>query len=385
MKDSRRLKVIFYNNPDTYPPIINGLRVLSQSGYVCDVACRDDGRRWGVNYPDGVNVERLDTRGGSSWREYFGFVARVVHRASGATAVFIGHDMHGLLPARLLATIYRRPLVYHCHDFTDASRKLPLGSRIVRAFEQRFARTADLVIVPDEERAAYVKRELGLKKSPVVVANAPLQRPASSGAALRTALAERGKSFERVVYRQGRIGAGHAIEATLRSIPLWRSASWGFVVMGIGEPEYLEGLSALARSLGVERQFVVLPPVSYDKVLDFTPGADLGHALYEPVHINNVHMGTASNKVMEYMAAGLPLLVSNRSSLKALVENYECGVVADESRPESIAAAINLLFEDAACARRLGAAAAESFDEFFAYKRQLAPVLDAIRELAAYT
>jgi len=383
MNNSCRIGVIFYNNPDTYPPIVNGLRLLSQAGFVCDLVCRDDGERWGVSYPPKVNVQRVVTRGHSSWREYVGFVARVMRRASSTTSVFIGHDMHGLLPARLLATFYRRPLVYHCHDFTDASRVLPLGSRIVRAFEQRFARTADLVIVPDRERAAYMKRALGLKKPPVVVANSPLTRPASSGAPLQVALGERGKSFERIVYRQGRIGAGHGIEATLRSIPAWRSTSWGFVVMGIGEPAYLEELTALAHSLRVEQQFVILPPVSYDRVLDFTPGADLGHALYEPVHINNLHMGTASNKVMEYMAAGLPLLVSNRSSLRALVEKYECGVTADESQPESIAIAINTLFEDEAGARRMAASASAAFDEVFSYGRQLAPVLDALLELAA--
>jgi glycosyltransferase involved in cell wall biosynthesis len=286
-----------------------------------------------------------------------------------------------LLPARLLASRHRRPLVYHCHDFADRNCTLSLGSRLVRAFQHYFARTADLVIVPDAERGALIARELHLKRAPLLVANAPLSRPAAKGEALRQALCQRGASFERVVFRQGRIGTGHGIEVTLRSMPLWASENWGFAVMGIAEPAYLGQLSALAQALGVEKRFVVLPPVGYDQVAQFTPGADLGHALYEPVHFNHTYFTTASNKVMEYMAAGLPLLISDTPVSRALLEKYACGLTADHSRPESVAAAVNCLLGDPARARQMGAAAARAFEQVFCYERQFAPALDAVRAL----
>src|SRR5205085_1443708 len=136
---------------------------------------------------------------------------------------------------------------------------------------------------------------------------------------------------------------GHAIESTLQSIAHWASRNWGFVVMGYGDQSYLDKLSGLAHSLGIKHQFVVLPPVGYDQVAQFTPGADVGHALYEPVHVNNLYIATASNKIMEYMADGLPLLVSDTPSLKSIVNKYQCGLTADEKSPESIAAAVNTL------------------------------------------
>jgi glycosyltransferase involved in cell wall biosynthesis len=143
----------------------------------------------------------------------------------------------------------------------------------------------------------------------------------------------------------------------------------------------LHSLALLAEELSVSQQFAVLPLVSYDKLPLYTPGAHAGHALYEPIHINNVHITTASNKLMEYMAAGLPLLVSDRPSLRALVERHECGLTADESSPESIAAAVNALLGDPDLARRLGAAGARAFEEEFNYGRQFAPVLEVIRSL----
>ena len=375
------IQAIFYNNPDLYPPIVNSARLLARSGFALDLFCREDGGQWRVSYPAGARVRRIDTRAGSSWREYCGFVAQVVRRAEKNAALFIGHDMHGLLPARLLASRYHRPLVYHCHDYAERHCPLPMGSRLVRVFQQAFARTADLVLVPDAQRGAFMASELHLKQPPLVVANAPLTRPTADGKTLRQVLDQRGLAVERIVFRQGRIGAGHAIEVTLRSMPLWANKSWGFVVMGIAEPAYLDRLEALAQALGVEQRFVVLPPVGYDQVAQFTPGADLGHALYEPVHINNVHITTASNKIMEYMAAGLPLLVSDTPALRALVEQYECGVAADHNRPESVAAAVNCLLDDPVRARQMGAAAARAFEQVFCYERQFAPALDAIRAL----
>lgn len=345
--------------------------------------CRYTPERWDVEYPSSVHIHRIASPGSGSWREYVGFIRHVLGAAHSQASLFFGHDMHGFLPARMLAWRYRRPLIYHCHDFSDDSQRLPPGSRLVRAFERRFARSANLVIVPDAERGVVVQHKLRLKHQPIVVANAPLRQRIASTDSLKSALASKGYTFEHTVFRQGRIGSAHAIEATLRSIPDWKSATWGFVLMGPGEPSYCTKLLTLAKSLGVEHQFVILPPVGYDRVPAFTCGADVGHALYVPSHINHEYYTTASNKIMEYLAAGLAILVSDRPTLRALVEQYQCGAVVDEDSPASIATAVNNLLSNPSQSRQMGAAGAQAFAEIFSYERQFAPVLHAIRSLVA--
>jgi hypothetical protein len=170
---------------------------------------------------------------------------------------------------------------------------------------------------------------------------------------------------------------------TIRSLPLWRNRNWGLVIMGPGEAAYIEYLRSVAQSCGVAEQFVYLPPVGYDQVADFTPGAQVGHSLYDPVNVNHQYATTAANKIMEYMAAGLPVLASDRPGLRALVERYECGLTADESDPASIAAAVNTLLGDTQRARQMGANGARAFEEEFRYDKQFAPVLAAITELAS--
>jgi glycosyltransferase involved in cell wall biosynthesis len=377
---ANRIQSITYNDPDTYPPIVNSARLLARHGFAVDLLCRDTEERWGVAYPDRVRVERIQTAARGSVLAYVLFVAAVLRRGR-RSALYVGHDAYGVLPAWLLAARHRRPWVYHCHDFSDRDQPLHIGGRIVRWLEGMLARTADLVIVPDANRGQVVARALGLRRPPLIVANAPLRGAATSGEALSQALRGREGTVERVVFRQGRVGPGHAVEATVRSIPYWADTRWGFVVMGIGRASYRERLEALARSLGVADRFVILPPVGYDRVREFTSGADVGHALYEPVHVNNVHITTASNKIMEYMAAGVPLLVSDRPALRALVEQHGCGLAADEGDPGSIAAAVNALLGDRDRARHMGEAGRVAFDRVFCYDVQFAPVLEAFQGL----
>ncbi len=381
--DGGTIQAIFYANPDQYPPIINSTRLLAQAGYEVNILCADTGKDWGIAYPSAASVRRISTNAHNSWSKYLRFVFQVLRKADGNAALYVGHDMHSLLPARLLATRHRRPLVYHCHDFAESGQRMGLGGRAVSFFEHRFARTANLVIVPDAERAKIVVKELRLTKVPFIVANAPLTTiPITADRShLAKAIHEKGRQFDQIVFRQGVIGPNHAIEATICSLALWESPNWGFVVMGPGDAAYIETLTKLAEQKGTSNQFVVLPPVSYDQVLQFTAGASIGHGLYEPVNITNLYHTTASNKIMEYMAAGLPLLVSDRPGLRHLVEKYNCGLTADESSPESIARAVNTLLGDPSKARAMGAAGARAFKEELCYERQFAPVLQTFKEL----
>lgn len=379
--DGSVIQAVFYGNPDQYPPIINSTRLLAQAGYEVDILCLDTGKEWGIAYPATSRVRRLNINAQNSLSKYAGFIFQVLRRTDKNAALFVGHDMHGLLPAWLLATRYRRPWVYHCHDFAESGRRLTLGSHLVRRFERRLARTADVVIVPDYERGQIIAKELRLERVPLVVANAPFGKREPVSGRLQESLSAKGCYFDQVLFRQGSIGPNHAIEATIRSIPLWQNPRWGFVVMGVVDPDYLSHLNSLADHLSVKSQFLVLPPVAYDEVVRFTVEAQVGHGLYNPVNINHVFATTGSNKIMEYMAAGLPILVSDRPGLRHLVERYNCGLTADERSPESIARAVNILLGDPQTAQAMGAAGARAFQEEFCYERQFAPVLQAFNEL----
>jgi glycosyltransferase involved in cell wall biosynthesis len=60
------------------------------------------------------------------------------------------------------------------------------------------------------------------------------------------------------------------------------------------------------------------------------------------------------NKLFEYMAAGLPVIIANTMNCKRIVLENGCGVVVDPRDPEAIAAAIRHLTENVELARAMG-------------------------------
>ena len=324
-------------------------------------------------------MRRLPETGRRTWAAYLAFVRQVWRQARPEATVFVGHDMHGFLAARLLASRYRQPLIYHCHDFALEYDRLGWGGRLVAAFERRWARTADMVIVPDVERGEAIRQALRLRQPPMIVANAPLQAPPPSDQ-LRQRLQAEGYSWQRIVLRQGQVGPGHALEATIRSLPYWQSPDWGMAVLGGGESDFKLHLQRVAADLNVQARLAFLPPVAYDEVAAWTIGADVGHALYDPINLNHQTATTSSNKIMEYMAANLPLLVSDRPGLRDLVSRYQCGIVANESDPLCIAGAINQLLANPQEAQAMGNRGRQAFAEIFCYEKQFAPVLAWLQE-----
>lgn len=375
------VQAILYTNPDGVPPVINSTRLLAHAGLHVAMICRDDRQPEHTVYPPEIRVRRIRKRWPSPWAEYACFILQSIRHAERSAGVIIGHEMYGLLPARLLATLCHRPLIYHCHDFVEESRQLSRGARLVRRFERWFARTADLVVVPDAGRAQVIERELRLRRPPLVVANAPLTRPDGSRQVLRRALRERGYNLGAIVFRQGVLGPGHGIEMTIRSLPFWASTRWGLVLLGRGEAAYLAHLLALARSLGVEERLAILPPVPYDQVARYTLGADVGHALYDPVNVNHVYAGTASNKIMEYLAAGVPVLVPDSDSFHLFSHQYRCGIAVDAQSPSDIARGVNCLLGNAAGRQAMAQAGVRTFEQVFRFERQFAPVLQEISQL----
>jgi glycosyltransferase involved in cell wall biosynthesis len=253
----------------------------------------------------------------------------------------------------------------------------------VKRLEAPLARAARLVVAPDVRRAEVMRGELRLAGEVVIVPNSPRLRDAAGPGKLREALARRSVTFDRIVLRQGRIGPGHAIEVTLRSMPHWSNPAWGFVVMGPADPHYVDRLQELACELGVSDRFVVLPSVAYDEVADYTREADVGHGLYEPINVNHVEMGTASNKVIEYMAAGIPSIVTDSPSFRDLVALTGCGLAIDVTRPEAIAAAVDRLLGSRELARAMAEAGRRAFERDLQYDRHAAGLRDRIEALAA--
>ncbi|HET9471133.1 MAG TPA: glycosyltransferase, partial [Usitatibacter sp.] len=117
------------------------------------------------------------------------------------------------------------------------------------------------------------------------------------------------------------------------------------------------------------------------EVAGFTREADVGHALYDAVNVNHVEMGTASNKVIEYMAAGIPSIVADTPSFRELLSKARFGLAADPTREAAIAGAVNRILGDPALAAELGKAGRRAFETDLQYDRHAAILCERLEAL----
>ena len=107
---------------------------------------------------------------------------------------------------------------------------------------------------------------------------------------------------------------------------------------------------------------------------------DLGIALF-PAHSSNPNMRSmwgASNKAYDYMAAGLPLLVTGGGDWEVACVTTGIGRPCNPQDAQSIAVALDWFAEHRLESRRMGSEGLRRVKSEWNYDVQFRPVLDAI-------
>jgi glycosyltransferase involved in cell wall biosynthesis len=112
-----------------------------------------------------------------------------------------------------------------------------------------------------------------------------------------------------------------------------------------------DGLEAEIRALPGWRRTTLLGWCSRSQVTTQLGRSRVGVVMFGP-HPN--HYAVRSNKLFEYMAAGLPVVGPDFPAWRALINAVGCGLVVDPTRPEAIADAIAQLLASPAEAEAMG-------------------------------
>ena len=152
-------------------------------------------------------------------------------------------------------------------------------------------------------------------------------------------------------------------------------------VIGGYRPEFGVTFNALARQLGVADRVSLDGWLRQDDLIARASAAGAGLSLHKPVSKGLEYLGSASNKLFEYAAMGLPVVVPNRESYRDFLNDAEWVTYADIEQPESIARAIDSIFADRERYAAMSRAARRAFEEQYNYERVFAPALERIVEL----
>ena len=237
----------------------------------------------------------------------------------------------------------RAAVVYDARDiYVDAANlaRLPRPARAVFGrLERSWARRATRVITVNEPYAAVMAERFGVER-PLVVMNCSYRRPADPVRSRR--FHERlglGPGI-RVVLYQGAFSRDRGIEQLIDALRLLPPAA---VLALVGYGALRAELEQAARDPALSSRLFVLPAVPPTELLDWVASADVVAMPIQPTTLN--HRLTTPNKLLEAMAAGVPVVASDLPGMAPIVLSTGCGVVCDPTDPVALAAAIRSILE----------------------------------------
>jgi len=384
------LLVVFYANPDYFPPTRNAVSILSRYFNVT-VVCRNVGQSF-ARWPRDVAIERVGSGGSEDQKhrsdpidkffEFRNFMAAV--RAAVARirpALVYAYESHAFCAA-LGATrgIRTAPIIFHLHELPelDALPWHSLQTWVIRR-ALRKTRSANLMVFPEKNRAEIWMRATRDGRLPLIVPNCAALGFTPDGYDV-AALVERRWAGRKAFYIGAlgeQNGHGEAVQA-LEFLP----PSVSLRMVGKGSAEYRQTLLHAAADLGAQPRLSIGEFVEHARLKELASDATLGLALYKPTTLNWEFSSSATNKVFEYAALGLPVIAPDRPNYREFFADETWITYANPADSRSIARAIQFVFADRERYVQMSLAARHAFEEKFNYERVFQPALERVLELA---
>lgn len=250
--------------------------------------------------------------------------------------VFHSHDLNTLLMGWTASRLRRTPLVYDTHEVETgraAAKMLWWAAVLERALIGR----ADRVICTNQTRADYTQQRYGIPP-PVILRNLPAYVEPQPSTLIHETLGLAPDT--KVVLYQGGIQPQRGLEQLLQAAEMIEGGIIVLLGSGRSKPALVEEVKR--RGLGDKVRFHDAVPVG--ELPRWTACAYVGLQILQNTCFN--HYSSLSNKLLEYLMAGVPVIASDLPEMKRVIEETGAGLIVDTSDPAAIANAVNQLLSD---------------------------------------
>ena len=293
----------------------------------------------------------------------------------GKPKLIFAHGLQEQALAFLFKVFFGVPYAVHVHEVFD-KHELTIANRVYFQLEGPALRGAKFLIFPEATRANIYRERYRLNNPIYLAFNCPRLRFQGSTVDLR-ARYHLPSSAVLLLYMGG-LSEINCLKEGIRSLASVPNVC--FLIAGWGEPEVIADLKKTAAEAGVQSRVLLLGPI--DNRWEFYDNSDIAYCVYRPTATLRIrHGATASNKLMEAMASGLPLITSNNNDFKEFLHKYEVGVAVSEVSVPAIAARLRELADDEVRRKRYGATGLEWHRRIFNYENQFAPILQEFYRL----
>lgn len=247
------------------------------------------------------------------------------------------NDLNALIPAYKAAKKLKCKIVYDSHEIFLENPWIA-RNKIVKfiwsVFEKKLIHKVDLMICVSNAAADYFVSKYHIER-PLVVTNC-----ISSN---RIIYEQTERAFPKQILNHGQFYEGRGYDIMIEASPLLKKyPDLQLVLRGYGELE--EKLKNRVAEIGASN-VDFLPPVRVEELIPCAAHAWVALAITQAISIN--FKLSVSNKIFEYAAAGLPVIMSDIPEHRFLNDKYHFGIVIEHDTPEDIVNAVERLYFDA--------------------------------------
>jgi glycosyltransferase involved in cell wall biosynthesis len=145
---------------------------------------------------------------------------------------------------------------------------------------------------------------------------------------------------KRTILYQGVLNPGRGLKPMIKALKFIDNLD--LIIIGYGKVE--AELKAFVIEEKMTERVHFLGRISRDKLFNYTKKATLGMVLEEPLGLS--FKFSLPNKLFDYIHAGIPIVAGNLPEITSIIKEYKVGVLVENYKPKTIAAAINNLLSD---------------------------------------
>ena len=247
------------------------------------------------------------------------------------------HDVNVLPTAWLASKIARVPLIYDAHEISTDREGYKSFRGLVGWLEKKLMPTAAGTITTTDARAKFFARAYHIER-PLVLQNRPRLVKVEGSNRIREELGL--KEPWPIVLYQGGLQPGRGLPRLVEAAAHVPETYFVF----IGGGRQASELHQLAEKLALTERVHFISTVPLAELPAYTASADIGVQPIENTCLN--HFTTDSNKLFEYVIAGLPVVASQLPEISKVVREHDLGLLVPPGDTLALADAIQTLVQN---------------------------------------
>jgi glycosyltransferase involved in cell wall biosynthesis len=260
------------------------------------------------------------------------FFFLLVHKAD----ILVSNDLDTLLANYFASRLRHLPMVHDCHEYFRGVPELngrPGTVRKWKMIEDFIFPKLRSVYAVNASIAEIYHKEYG--NDVKVIRNVPI----TTTARIPKKKSELGiPEDSSIILYQGAINVDRGLEEAIRAMKFIREKAY-LVIIGTGD--IVDNLKNLVLEEGLNNKIIFIGPLPFEELHSYTLMADIGLSIEKDVSLN--YHFCLPNKFLDYIQAGVPVLVSPLPEMKNIVEKYNVGEMIEDHDPMHLAKQIDEL------------------------------------------